>query len=95
MMNKKQWFSRKQNGSIMKRATTALLSLTFLLELGPVVSFAQEGETGTEEIRVLDCPFEPTTGKGYADYYIHEHDESCFDENWNLVCLLEEKKLHD
>ncbi len=67
---------------------TLLLTAGFLPGMRPVAS----AETATG--RVLDCPYTPKQGEGYAGFYVHQHNEDCFDDSGELVCPLPEIPYH-
>ena len=72
-----------------KRRTRFLQILAIaavLVATGVLLYLRQRGFAMVHEVTVLDCPYD---GNG-----AHTHDASCYDEEGNLVCLLEERELH-
>ena len=65
---------------------TALAMLALVVTLGVAAVLTQQGHAATQEVQVLDCKFD-----GIA---AHTHDDSCFDEDGNLVCPLPEREVH-
>ena len=51
--------------------------------------------TKTHQKKVLTCTTQPQYGEGYAGYFIHTHNDDCFDEDRNLICPLPEISAHE
>ena len=71
-----------------------MLVLAVLVTVGVGGLFHQPAVAKTYQVTVLTCTAEAPVGPGYAGYFVHTHNEDCFDENENLVCPLPEIKAH-
>ncbi|MBQ9664413.1 MAG: hypothetical protein IJV40_14810, partial [Oscillospiraceae bacterium] len=71
------------------------LCLAVLLTAGVFWLFHLIGIAQTYQKKVLTCTAEPQYGEGYAGFFVHTHNDDCYDENWNLVCLLPEIETHE
>ena len=80
------------------RRRTAYLSLVVCLAIlvtaGVAGAFHLTGIAKTYHA-VLTCTAEPKHGPGYADFFVHTHNEDCYDENGNLWCTLPEIEAHE
>ena len=74
--------------SIRRRRNTVALFVcaALLVGLGVALALRQNGRAATVQRWVLDCPVTGTVA--------HHHDESCYDEQGNLVCTLPEVECH-
>ncbi len=70
------------------------LVLAVLVAAGVGGLFHQPAVAKTYQITALTCTAEAPVGLGYAGFFVHTHNEDCFDENGNLVCPLPEIKAH-
>ena len=70
------------------------LVLAVLVTAGVGGLFHQPAVAKTYQVTALTCTAEAPAGPGYAGYYVHTHNEDCFDGNGNLVCPLPEIKAH-
>ena len=71
-----------------------ILVLAVLVTVGVGGLFHQPAVAKTYQVTVLTCTAEAPAGPGYAGYFVHTHNEDCFDENETLVCPLPEIKAH-
>lgn len=71
-----------------------MLVLAVLVTVGVGGLFHQPAVAKTYQVTVLTCTAEAPAGPGYAGYFVHTHNEDCFDENETLVCPLPEIKAH-
>ena len=81
---------RKKRGA----RNALLLCLAILVVAGVVGVFHLPATAKTYQKWVLTCPAEAPAGPGYAGFFLHTHNDDCFDENGNLVCPLPEIKAH-
>ena len=70
------------------------LVLAVLVTAGVGGLFHQPAVAKTYQVTALTCTAEAPAGPGYAGYFVHTHNEDCFDENETLVCPLPEIKAH-
>ena len=71
-----------------------LFCLCLLVVAGVAGFFHLPARAKTYQKRVLTCPAEAPAGPGYAGFFLHTHNDDCFDENGSLVCPLPEIKAH-
>jgi len=70
------------------------LVLAVLVTAGVGGLFHQPAVAKTYQVTALTCTAEAPVGPGYAGFFVHTHNEDCFDENETLVCPLPEIKAH-
>ena len=70
------------------------LVLAVLVTAGVGGLFHQPAVAKTYQVTALTCTAEAPAGPGYAGYFVHTHNEDCFDGIGNLVCPLPEIKAH-
>jgi len=71
-----------------------MLVLAVLVTVGVGGLFHQPAVAKTYQVTALTCTAEAPVGPGYAGYFVHKHNEDCFNGNGNLVCPLPEIKAH-
>ena len=71
-----------------------LLCLALLLSFAPAGAFQQPASAESGPVRVLACTAEPPKGEACADFFVHVHNEDCFDAHGHLVCPLPEIEPH-
>ena len=71
-----------------------LICLALVVTIGVGAVFHQTGVAKTYQKAVLTCAAEPQTGPGYAGFFVHTHNDDCFDENGDLWCQLPEIQAH-
>ena len=71
-----------------------MLVLAVLVTAGVGGLFHQPAVAKTYQVTALTCSAEAPVRPGYAGYFVHTHNEDCFDGNGNLVCPLPEIKAH-
>ena len=95
MKKKRTKSNPMMNSSRRRRAYVALtVFLAVLVTAGVAQVFHLEGIAKTYQA-VLTCTAEPTHGPGYADFFVHTHNEDCYDENGTLWCSLPEIEAHE
>ncbi len=79
------------------RYLALMLVLAVLVTAGVAGLFHLPAVAKTYQKTGLTCTAEAPAGPGYAGFFVHTHNEDCFDENGELWCpLLEiEAHLHD
>lgn len=71
-----------------------LLCLALLISFAPAGAFQQPASAESGRVRVLACTAEPPEGEACADFFVHVHNEDCFDAHGHLVCPLPEIEPH-
>ena len=80
-----------------KRRDTGIAVFVFLGVLVTAVVagiFHQPAVAKTYQKTILTCTAEAPVEPGYAGYFVHTHNDDCFDENGNLRCSLPEIQAH-
>ena len=76
------------------RHLALVLVLALLVAAGVGGIFHLPAIAKTYQKTVLACTAVPPTGPGYAGFFVHVHNDDCFDENGDQVCPLPEIKPH-
>ena len=71
-----------------------LLCLAILVVAGVAGIFHMPATAKTYQVTQLTCTAVPPEGPAYADFFVHIHNDDCFDANGNLVCPLPEIRPH-
>ena len=71
-----------------------LLCLAILVVAGVAGIFHLPATAKTYQVTQLTCTAVPPEGEAYADFFVHIHNDDCFDANGNLVCPLPEIRPH-
>ena len=71
-----------------------LLCLAILVVAGVAGIFHMPATAKTYQVTQLTCTAVPPEGPAYADFFVHIHNDDCFDANGNLVCPLPEVRPH-
>ena len=71
-----------------------LFCLSILVAAGVAGVFRLPAITKTYQVRELTCTAVPPKGEACADFFVHVHNDDCFDGDGNLVCPLPEIKPH-
>ena len=71
-----------------------LFCLSILVAAGVAGVFRLPPITKTYQVRELTCTAVPPKGEACADFFVHAHNDDCFDGDGNLVCPLPEIKPH-
>ena len=81
-----------------RRRQAGYMALVFCLAMVVTVGVAGalhlNAKAKTYQTTVLTCTAEPQSGPGYADFFVHVHNDDCYDENGWLVCPLPEIQEH-
>ena len=83
---------RAKRRQVRHLALVLVLALLVAAAVGGI--FHLPAVAKTYQKTVLACTAVPPTGPGYAGFFVHVHNDDCFDENGNLVCPLPEIKPH-
>ena len=78
-----------------RRHLALLLVLSLLVTAGIAEAFHHKAIAKTYQKAVLNCTAVPMEGPAYAGFFVHTHNDDCYDENGNLVCPLPEIKAHE
>ena len=78
-----------------RRHLALLLVLAVLVTAGVAGVFHLNAIAKTYQKAVLNCTAVPLEGPAYAGFFVHTHNDDCYDENGNLVCPLPEIKAHE
>ena len=71
-----------------------LLCLAILVVAGVAGIFHMPATAKTYQVTQLTCTAVPPEGPAYADFFVHIHNDDCFDAAGNLVCPLPEIRPH-
>lgn len=71
-----------------------LVCLSLLVAAGVAGIFHLPATTKTYQVRELTCTAVPPTGAACADFFVHIHNDDCYDGDGHLVCPLPEIKPH-
>ena len=71
-----------------------LVCLALVVTAGVVGVFHLPAIAKTYQVTQLTCASVPPEGPAYADFFVHIHNDDCFDANGNLVCPLPEIRPH-
>ena len=71
-----------------------LVCLSLLVAAGVAGIFHLPAATKTYQVRELTCTAEPPKGEACADFFVHIHNDDCYDGDGHLVCPLPEIKPH-
>ena len=71
-----------------------LVCLALVVTAGVAGVFHLSAIAKTYQVTELTCTAVPPEGPAYADFFVHIHNDDCFDANGNLVCPLPEIKPH-
>ena len=71
-----------------------LLCLAMLVNIVGTGAFQPPASAETGQVKVLACKAEPPKGEACADFFVHVHNDDCYDGNGNPVCPLPEIKAH-
>ena len=74
--------------------TLLLLCLAILVTAGVGGVFHLPAITKTYQVTELTCSAVPPEGAACADFFVHIHNDDCFDAERNLVCPLPEIRPH-
>ena len=77
-----------------KWQVTLLVCLSLLVAAGIAGIFHLPATTKTYQVRELTCTAVPPTGEACADFFVHVHNDDCYDGDGSLVCPLPEIKPH-
>ena len=79
---------------MQRRRNVLFLFLAVLVTAGIGGLFHRPAVAKTYQVMVLTCTAEAPVGPGYAGYFVHTHNDDCFDEDGYLVCPLTEIEAH-
>ena len=71
-----------------------LLCLAVVVAVGVAGIFHHTAIAKTYQVTELTCTAVPPEGAACADYFVHIHNDDCFDASGNLVCPLPEIRPH-
>lgn len=71
---------------LMREKNVVFVILAIVVAVSVTAAFTRHVLAARHQVRVLDCPV--------AHAVAHHHDDSCYDDNGNLVCPLPERDLH-
>ena len=74
--------------------TGLLLCLSLLVTAGIAGLFHLPAFAKTYQVRELTCSAMPPVGEADASFFVHVHNDDCYDSYGNLVCPLPEIKPH-
>ena len=74
--------------------TIMLLFLAVLVAGSVAAVFHMPATAKTYQVVALECTAVAPEGSKYADFFVHIHNDDCFDEYGELVCPLEEIEPH-
>ena len=89
--------NRRENQITMKKQkwhVGLLVCLSLLVAAGIAGIFHLPATTKTYQVRELTCTAVPPTGAACADFFVHIHNDDCYDGDGHLVCPLPEIKPH-
>ncbi|MBQ7437392.1 MAG: LPXTG cell wall anchor domain-containing protein [Oscillospiraceae bacterium] len=71
-----------------------LVCLALVVTAGVAGVFHLPAIAKTYQVTQLTCAAVPPEGPAYADFFVHIHNDDCFDANGNLVCPMPEIRPH-
>ena len=71
-----------------------LLCLAILVVAGVAGIFHLPATAKTYQVTRLTCTAVPPEGEAYANFFVHIHNDDCFDAAGNLICPLPEIRPH-